>query len=396
MEIVHVIPRNVTCVKTPQLVKIVGSITEEMYTDVQETLEELMTIEHLTFVVVLIDTLGGSVHYGKEIGRLFDMYKKEPYHKQFIGVCIRAHSMGAYIYAKTDERYMDPTGSILIHDVSMHQKMDGKLTDVLARVAFYQQDTKHIFETISSACGKSKEFIKEMVDNAHNANVYLDAEEAKRIGLVHYETIPSYQHIIQQEFILSHPTNKTNTNIIGTRFRIPQQDRGSRPSVQYVQAYLYEHAQEIKETEDMLDIEMNSLGAQIKDLYDGPEKETLKDRYRYIQQLHTSYTDTKILLDEEMDETTLGTVHKEMSVYFYFYITLLNTIHDIIERHSKRVPTQRTFFTYKKNWFRALKKNNTGILKAKLAEKDAEIERLRAELATANAQTTQEKKMIYN
>ena len=83
---------------------------------------------------------------------------------------------------------MDPEATIMIHDVS---SMDfGKVEELKAGAAEADRLNKKIYTMMARNCGKKDDYFMKIVDKKKHADWFLDAEEAKKHGLVNQLRVP--------------------------------------------------------------------------------------------------------------------------------------------------------------------------------------------------------------
>ena len=92
---------------------------------------------------------------------------------------------------------MDPDATIMIHDVS---SMDfGKVEELKAGAAEADRLNKKIYTMMARNCGKKDDYFMKIVDKKKHADWFMDAQEAKRHGLVNHLRLPKLKIKINAE-----------------------------------------------------------------------------------------------------------------------------------------------------------------------------------------------------
>ena len=102
----------------------------------------------------------------------------------------KAMSCGAVLLSCGEDglRFADPDATIMIHDVS--SGMHGKIEELKADVAEAERLDEKIFTMMARNCGKKDDFFKKKVFSKKHADWFMDAQEAKRHGLVNHLRTP--------------------------------------------------------------------------------------------------------------------------------------------------------------------------------------------------------------
>ena len=102
----------------------------------------------------------------------------------------KAMSCGAVLlsFGEQGMRLADPDATVMIHDVSSGGH--GKIEELKADVAEAERLDEKIFTMMARNCGKKDDYFKKKVFNKKHADWFMDAQEAKRHGLVNHLRVP--------------------------------------------------------------------------------------------------------------------------------------------------------------------------------------------------------------
>jgi ATP-dependent Clp protease protease subunit len=102
----------------------------------------------------------------------------------------KAMSCGAVLltFGEQGMRFADPNATVMIHDVSSGGY--GKIEELKADVAEAERLDEKIFTMMARNCGKKDDYFKKKVFNKKHADWFMDAQEAKRHGLVSHLRVP--------------------------------------------------------------------------------------------------------------------------------------------------------------------------------------------------------------
>ena len=102
----------------------------------------------------------------------------------------KAMSCGAVLlsFGEQGMRFADEDATIMIHDVSSGGR--GKIEELKADVAEADRLDEKIFTMMARNCGKKDDYFKKKVFNKKHADWFMDAQEAKRHGLVNHIRVP--------------------------------------------------------------------------------------------------------------------------------------------------------------------------------------------------------------
>jgi len=102
----------------------------------------------------------------------------------------KAMSCGAVLlsFGEQGMRFADPNATIMIHDVS--SGCFGKIEEMKADVKEAERLDEKIFTMMARNCGKKDDYFKKKVFNKKHADWFMEAQEAKRHGLVNHLRVP--------------------------------------------------------------------------------------------------------------------------------------------------------------------------------------------------------------
>ena len=102
----------------------------------------------------------------------------------------KAMSCGAVLltFGEQGMRFADPNATIMIHDVS--SGCFGKIEEMKADVKEAERLDEKIFTMTARNCGKKDDYFKKKVFNKKHADWFMDAQEAKKHGLVNHLRVP--------------------------------------------------------------------------------------------------------------------------------------------------------------------------------------------------------------
>lgn len=137
-------------------------------------------------IPVVIDSYGGQVY------SLMSMISAIKHSEIPVATIVegKAMSCGAILLSFGEEglRFCDPDATVMIHDVS---SMDwGKVEELKAGAAEADRLNTKIYTMMARNCGKKDDYFKKIVDKKKHADWFLDAEEAKKHGLVNQLRVP--------------------------------------------------------------------------------------------------------------------------------------------------------------------------------------------------------------
>ena len=137
-------------------------------------------------IPVVIDSYGGQVY------ALMSMIASVRSSELPVATIVegKAMSCGAILLSFGEEglRFADPDATVMIHDVSSGGH--GKIEELKADVKEAERLDEKIFTMMSRNCGKKDDYFKKKVFNKKHADWFMDAQEAKKHGLVNHLRVP--------------------------------------------------------------------------------------------------------------------------------------------------------------------------------------------------------------
>ena len=157
-----------------------------------------MALAHSTgqkVIPVVIDSYGGQVY------SLMSMIAAIESSELPVATIVegKAMSCGAVLlsFGEQGMRFADPNATVMIHDVSSSGW--GKIEELKADVAEAERLDEKIFTMMARNCGKKDDYFKKKVFNKKHADWFMDAQEAKRHGLVNHLRLPKLKIKINAE-----------------------------------------------------------------------------------------------------------------------------------------------------------------------------------------------------
>lgn len=137
-------------------------------------------------IPVIIDSYGGQVY---SLMTMISAIKNSEIPVATI-VEGKAMSCGAVLltFGEDGMRFADPDATIMIHDVSSGGY--GKVEELKASVDESSRLDDKIFTMMARNCGKKDDFFKKKVFTKKHADWFLDAQEAKKYGIVNHLRVP--------------------------------------------------------------------------------------------------------------------------------------------------------------------------------------------------------------
>jgi ATP-dependent Clp protease protease subunit len=176
--------KDVELRKPPVIVR-VNKFTEES----AKQFHQQMAFAHSTgqkVIPVVIDSYGGQVY------SLMSMIAAIESADLPVATIVegKAMSCGAVLlsFGEQGMRFADPNATIMIHDVSSGGH--GKIEELKADVAEAERLDEKIFTMMARNCGKKDDYFKKKVFNKKHADWFMEAQEAKRHGLVNHLRVP--------------------------------------------------------------------------------------------------------------------------------------------------------------------------------------------------------------
>ena len=137
-------------------------------------------------IPVVIDSYGGEVY------SLMSMISAMKSAELPVATIIegKAMSCGAILFSFGEEgrRFMDPNGTLMIHDVS--SGMLGKIEELKADVKEAERLNDVVYKMMAQNCGKADNYFTKLVGKKKHADWYLDAAEAKKHNLANHLRVP--------------------------------------------------------------------------------------------------------------------------------------------------------------------------------------------------------------
>ena len=138
------------------------------------------------YIPIVIDSYGGQVY------SLMSMISEIKSCEVPVVTIVegKAMSCGAVLFSFGTEgyRFMAPDATVMIHDVS--SGCWGKIEELKADIAEAERLDEKIFTMMARNCGKKDDYFKKKVFNKKHADWFMDAEEAKKHGLVNHLRVP--------------------------------------------------------------------------------------------------------------------------------------------------------------------------------------------------------------
>jgi len=137
-------------------------------------------------IPVVIDSYGGQVY------SLMTMISAIKHSELPIATIVegKAMSCGAVLLTFGEEgmRFADQNATVMIHDVSSGGF--GKIEELKADVKEAERLDEKIFTMMARNCGKKDDYFKKKVFQKKHADWFMDAEEAKKHGIVNHLRVP--------------------------------------------------------------------------------------------------------------------------------------------------------------------------------------------------------------
>ncbi len=182
--------------KPPQIIRV-----NKFDEDSAKKFSEQVALAHNTgqkVIPVVIDSYGGQVY------SLMSMIGAINAAELPVATIVegKAMSCGAILFSCGEEglRFMDPSATLMIHDVS---SMDfGKVEELKASAAEADRLNDIIYKVMARNCGKKDDYFMKIVDKKKHADWFLDADEAKKHGLANQLRLPKLDIKINVEIEL--------------------------------------------------------------------------------------------------------------------------------------------------------------------------------------------------
>tara|TARA_Y100000589_G_scaffold318852_1_gene346786 strand:+ start:5111 stop:5713 length:603 start_codon:yes stop_codon:yes gene_type:complete len=171
--------------RKPPIIVRVNKFTE----DSAKKFHQEMAMAHSSgqkVIPVVIDSYGGQVY------SLMSMISAIQASELPVATIVegKAMSCGAVLlsFGEQGMRFADPNATVMIHDVSSGAW--GKIEELKADVAEAERLDEKIFTMMARNCGKKDDYFKKKVFNKKHADWFMDAQEAKKHGLVNHLRVP--------------------------------------------------------------------------------------------------------------------------------------------------------------------------------------------------------------
>ncbi len=137
---------------------------------------------------IYIDSYGGDVY---ALMAMIDII--ESCEKPVATICVgKAMSCGAVLLAcgEKGHRYISKNATIMIHDVSSFS--EGKSEEIKSDAAETERLQKQFYKMLDTKCERKDGYFDKLVFNKGRSNLYLDAEQCVKHGLVDEIKIPKF------------------------------------------------------------------------------------------------------------------------------------------------------------------------------------------------------------
>jgi ATP-dependent Clp endopeptidase proteolytic subunit ClpP len=137
-------------------------------------------------IPIVIDSYGGQVY------SLMAMISAINHAELPVATIIegKAMSCGAILFSFGEQglRFMDPDATMMIHDVSSMEH--GKVEEIKASAEEAERLNQKVYTMMARNCGKKDDYFLKLVHKKGHADWYLDADDAKKHGLVNQLRVP--------------------------------------------------------------------------------------------------------------------------------------------------------------------------------------------------------------
>tara|TARA_E500000331_G_C17122442_1_gene654468 strand:- start:393 stop:995 length:603 start_codon:yes stop_codon:yes gene_type:complete len=146
-------------------------------------------------IPVVIDSYGGQVY------SLMSMISAIKHSELPIATIIegKAMSCGAILFSFGEQglRFMDSDATLMIHDVSSMEY--GKVEEIKASAEETERLNQKIYKMMARNCGKKDSYFLDIVHKKGHADWFLEADEAKKHGLVNQIRVPKIKIAVSVE-----------------------------------------------------------------------------------------------------------------------------------------------------------------------------------------------------
>ena len=171
--------------RKPPIIVRVNKFTE----DSAKKFHQEMAMAHSSgqkVIPVVIDSYGGQVY------SLMSMISAIQASELPVATIVEGKAMSCgdvlLSFGEQGMRFADPNATVMIHDVSSGAW--GKIEELKADVAEAERLDEKIFTMMARNCGKKDDYFKKKVFNKKHADWFMDAQEAKKHGLVNHLRVP--------------------------------------------------------------------------------------------------------------------------------------------------------------------------------------------------------------
>tara|TARA_Y100000034_G_C6855557_1_gene388750 strand:+ start:512 stop:1114 length:603 start_codon:yes stop_codon:yes gene_type:complete len=151
--------------------------------------QDQMALAHNTgqkVIPIVIDSYGGQVY------SLMSMISAISHAELPVATIVegKAMSCGAILLSCGEQglRFMDPDATVMIHDVSSMEH--GKVEEIKASAEETERLNQKVYTLMARNCGKKDDYFLKLVHKKGHADWFLDADEAKKHGLVNQLRVP--------------------------------------------------------------------------------------------------------------------------------------------------------------------------------------------------------------
>ena len=103
----------------------------------------------------------------------------------------KAMSCGAILFSFGEDgmRFMDTNATLMIHDVSSSEY--GKVEEIKASADETERLNQIVYKMMAKNCGHEESYFLDLVHEKGHADWFLDAKEAKKLGLANHLRLPT-------------------------------------------------------------------------------------------------------------------------------------------------------------------------------------------------------------
>lgn len=198
---------EVKFLRKPSLLYINGEIDQALCDTFVTDLEKCIQ-SNQTHLLVYIDSEGGDVYCARKIIECLLAAKQAGLTVVSV-VLQKAFSAASLIYSYGDIRYISPTGSIMVHDVSV-ELLSGNACSVINEGREMERLQTHFYENIERNCGLEKDILFNLVHVKNKgSDYYVPAEEAIKMKLAHHIGVPTATLEVSVSFTVNFPHEHT-------------------------------------------------------------------------------------------------------------------------------------------------------------------------------------------